>query len=93
MLSDRGHTAEHVADLGMLSAGDLELWRRAEALGAVLITKDEDFAQLHRDQRGPVVLWIRIGNTTRRALLEWFEPRLPEIEDLIANGEKLIELR
>jgi predicted nuclease of predicted toxin-antitoxin system len=89
MLADRGH----VADLDMLTANDLDIWRRAESVGAVLVTKDEDFARLHPGRPGPVVVWLRVGNTTRRALLEWLEPRLPDIEQLIARGERLIELR
>lgn len=93
MLVDRGHEAEHVADLDMLTAADPDIWLRAGSTRAVLVTKDEDFARLHLASPGPVVLWLRLGNTTRRALLEWFEPRLSEIEELVARGERLIELR
>ncbi len=41
----------------------------------------------------PVIVWLRIGNTSRRALLQWFEPLLPQIETLISQGERLIEIR
>lgn len=44
-------------------------------------------------QSKPVIVWLRIGNTSRRALLQWFEPLLPQIESLIAQGERLIEVR
>ncbi|QBQ53848.1 hypothetical protein [Nitrosococcus wardiae] len=44
------------------------------------------------DPNGPPIVWIRVGNTTRRALLAWFAPLLPQIEQAIASGEKLIEV-
>jgi predicted nuclease of predicted toxin-antitoxin system len=93
MLTAHGHEAQHVIDIGMLSARDQDIWRLAEETDAILVTKDEDFAQLHRRTAGPVVIWLRVGNTTRRALLAWLEPLLPEIEELVNRGERLIELR
>ncbi len=61
---------------------------------AILVTKDEDFRhRLHQGGSGPVVLWLRIGNSSRKALLKWFEPLLPQIEILIQQGEQLIEVR
>ena len=93
MLSERGHPSQHVADVGLLSATDDEIWERATETGAVLITKDEDFARLHLAGTGPVVIWIRMGNTTRRALMSWVDDLLPTIEELVAGGERLIELR
>ena len=41
----------------------------------------------------PVIVWLRIGNTSRRALLEWFEPLIPQLETLVAQGNHLIEVR
>ena len=40
-----------------------------------------------------IIIWLRIGNTSRRALLEWFEPMIPQIVQLIEQGERLIEVR
>ena len=61
---------------------------------AILVTKDEDFPHRLRQSRvGPALIWLRIGNTSRRALLLWFEPLLPQIETLIQQGEVLIEVR
>ena len=39
-LSERGHLAEHVADVGLISAADAEILRYAIKHDAVLITKD-----------------------------------------------------
>ncbi len=94
LLASCGHEAEHVSDIGLRDAEDATIWDRALAQGAILITKDEDFP--HRVLQGgtaPVILWLRIGNTTRRDLLRWFEPLLPQIEAMIRQGEVLIEVR
>jgi predicted nuclease of predicted toxin-antitoxin system len=94
MLSERGHIAEHVSDIGPNDAPDRDLWRYALDHEAVIITKDEDFADLvTRRQEAPVVVWIRIGNTSRRALLSWFEPLLGSIVEMADSGNRIIELR
>jgi predicted nuclease of predicted toxin-antitoxin system len=60
----------------------------------VLITKDEDFADLiPLSDSAHAVIWIRTGNTTRRALLAWFEPLLDQITTMVDAGDRLIELR
>ena len=43
-LETLGHTAEHVADRGMASASDSAVRDYAARVGAVIVTKDEDFA-------------------------------------------------
>ncbi len=43
-LETLGHTAEHVADRGMASASDNVIRDYAASVGAVIVTKDEDFA-------------------------------------------------
>jgi predicted nuclease of predicted toxin-antitoxin system len=58
---------------------------------AAIITKDEDFAErclYGRDQ--PVIVWLRIGNTSNQALLRWFVPLWPEIMRRIELGDRLI---
>jgi hypothetical protein len=35
---------------------------------------------------------VRIGNTTRPALLEWFGQVLPKIESALSSGESLVEV-
>jgi predicted nuclease of predicted toxin-antitoxin system len=92
-LNSSGHHAEHVAMLGLASATDSIIWSYAEENQAIIISKDEDFANriaLHPE--GPPIVWIRIGNTGNRALLEWFGPMLPVLEKALIAGEKLIEL-
>lgn len=92
-LEDRGHTAEHVADLGMAAADDRAVWDYAVSVGAAILTKDED-SGLRRSLApdGPLVVWIRCGNTGRRELLTWFRFRLPAVLEALARGEPLIEI-
>ena len=91
-LRDRGHQAEHVVDLDMVGASDAAIADRAEATGAVLVSKDEDFLTLRLPDRF-ALLWLRCGNATNRALFAWLEPRWQEIERLLASGERFVEVR
>jgi len=60
----------------------------------VLITKDEDFPdQVLLGGPAPIIVWIRVGNATRRALLDWFDPLLDRAITMIDRGERLVELR
>jgi predicted nuclease of predicted toxin-antitoxin system len=89
-----GHPADHVDDIGLGSASDSAIWNKALETGATIITKDEDFPRrLGQSQGGPVIVWLRIGNTSRRALIDWIDPLLPRIVALIAQGDSLIEVR
>ncbi len=92
-LAERGHTAEHLLDRGMAQANDRAVWDCAESVGAVILTKDQDFAvrrTLASD--GPPVVWIRLGNTRRRELLAWFEQRFFIVVEALERGEMLVEI-
>jgi predicted nuclease of predicted toxin-antitoxin system len=96
-LADRlkraGHQAEHINTIGFEGATDQRIWAHAVSRGAVIITKDEDFAHLARSSRdGPCVIWIRLGNTTTQALWSTLELLIPEILDGLSRGERLIEI-
>jgi predicted nuclease of predicted toxin-antitoxin system len=92
-LAANGHDAEHVADRRLASASDTEIWSCAAAIGATIVTKDEDFAQRKTlNEGGPPVVWIRLPNTRRRDLLVWFERALPQISQALERGETLIEV-
>jgi predicted nuclease of predicted toxin-antitoxin system len=95
LLIDGGHTAEHVANLGMEASSDSEIWDHASKTGAIIVTKDEDFRNRRNQSHDsdPVIVWLRVGNTSRKALLDWFKPLLPGIETLITQGDRLIEVR
>jgi predicted nuclease of predicted toxin-antitoxin system len=94
LLNDRAQVAEHVNDVGLGESPDRDLWRYALEHGAVIVTKDEDFANkaaLGGD--APTVVWIRVGNTRRAVLLAWFEPLIEQVISLVEAGDRLIELR
>lgn len=94
LLDAAGHEAQHVKDIGLRDALDAAIWDQALRIGAAVITKDEDFAaRCLRDEPSPAVVWLRVGNSSRAALLHWFMPLLPQIIELIEGGETLIELR
>lgn len=92
-LRDRGDSADHVVDLELLGATDDEVWNRAAALGAAIVSKDEDFAlraQLGRG--GPAVVWIRLGNVRNDELLRRCATLWPEVTAALGRGELLIEI-
>lgn len=91
-LTERGPDAAHVMDHGLQSATDREIWDFAVAGAAVIVTKDEDFAQRRvLTLTGPAIVWVRLPNSRRRELLVWFEKALPAILAALEQGETLIE--
>jgi len=91
-LVGQGHAAEHVGDQQLQAATDAEIWNFALQASAIIITKDEDFARRKAlGSAGPAVVWIRLRNVRRRALLIWFEKALPDILSALERGETLIE--
>ena len=88
-----GHQADHVNDVGLERVADPAIWKRAAETGAILVSKDEDFALMRIwDPAGPQIIWVRIGNATRREVIARFSSALPDLLASIARGEKLVEL-
>lgn len=80
----------------MTSASDREVWNEALEREAVIVTKDEDFVTIGRAQPNepvPAIVWIRIGNCSRKALLESLLPLLPTVVELLEAGERIVEIR
>jgi predicted nuclease of predicted toxin-antitoxin system len=91
-LRDQGHEAIHVSEIGLLSADDRTIWREARTRELVLLTKDRDFADWAIASSGPPqVVWLRLGNVGNTALIERLSPWLPEIEDALAAGARVVE--
>ena len=92
-IAERGHEAAHVADLGLADASDSRIWDEAASSGAVIVTKDEDFPSRRAAiAAGPPVVWIRIGNTTRRETLRWFAAVFSDVLEALARGDTLVEI-
>jgi predicted nuclease of predicted toxin-antitoxin system len=94
-LSTHGIDCQHVLDIGLESASDQTIWNHARKEGLVIVTKDEDFAQLADRQMSipPQVLWIRIGNCRKAVLLNAIADVLPQIRDQLQNGHAVVEVR
>lgn len=93
-IASQGHDASHVFELGLTAADDPVIWECARSEQAVIISKDEDFLDHWLMSDTPVALiWIRRGNCSNRALMEWLEPLWPDAVGRLEQGEKLIELR
>jgi predicted nuclease of predicted toxin-antitoxin system len=81
-------------EVGLLTAGDARISAYAAEAQMIVVTKDEDFTTMRRHaSRAPKVVWLRIGNTTNRALRTRLKPLLPEILAALAAGEELVEVR
>lgn len=82
-----------MADQGLASAPDKAIWSRAAAMDAVLVTKDEDFVLMRAlDADGPAVVWVRIENTTKRALRQRFSEQFPAIVAALEWGDTIVEI-
>jgi predicted nuclease of predicted toxin-antitoxin system len=93
-LCEQGHEAQHVEDVGLRNAEDGSIWEYALTVETVIVTKDEDFAErAARDSNSPVIVWLRIGNSTNHALLQWLWSRWPQVIMLLDNKHRLIEVR
>lgn len=88
-----GHEAQHLVDLGMQGASDKMIWDVALQTNAIIISKDEDFALRKTfDRSGPPIVWVRLPNSRRRELLQWFEIMLPQMISALERGDHLVEL-
>ncbi len=93
-LSANGLHSIHIADLGAKEATDSWIWNKAVAENWVLVTKDEDFSlRVTLSKEAPVIVWIRIGNASRRELLRRVEPMVGLWVERIRAGERVLEIR
>ncbi len=92
-LAARGEAADHLVDLGLLNASDEEIWRIAEERGAVIVSKDEDFAlRAQLRNAGPQIVWVRSGNVRTAELLRRWADLWPETRQALERGERLVEI-
>ncbi|MFA5263018.1 MAG: DUF5615 family PIN-like protein [Opitutaceae bacterium] len=92
-LQEAGHEAAHLQDLGLRDADDAVVWATAQRTGAIIITKDEDFAARSvRVTDAPIIVWLRVGNTTNEALKVWIDASFPRILESLEQGNRLVEV-
>lgn len=93
-LQEAGQDAQAVREVGLREAEDGAIWQYAQAQGQIVITKDEDFAQrAQTGAAGPVIVWLRLGNTSNAALRAWLVPQIPKLVRLIEQGARVVEVR
>ena len=82
-----------MSELGMLGATDRRIFEAGRQAGVVIVTKDNDFAQMvKRMGSPPQILWITCGNTSNSGLREILQTALPAAFDLLDHGEPLVEI-
>jgi len=87
------HPAQPVRDLGLREAKDQQIFDAARQAGAIILTKDEDFSELvDRLSPPPHIIWLTCGNTSEAALRLLLAKPLPRGLELLARGEKLVEI-
>ena len=91
-LRQKGHEAVHVFEIAMVDATDQAIATYAAANDFTLISKDEDFIVLRIPDRFGF-LWLRCGNSTNKALIDWLAPRWEQVTKLLEKNERFIELR
>ncbi len=93
-LSSLGEDAIHVLDVDMMEASDTKIWDLALRETRVIITKDEDFPiRASVSKQSPQLIWVRLGNTSKQALLQVFSQSWSQIKTELYKGETLIELQ
>ena len=75
--------------LGLLHAKDHSIFHSARQAGAVVLTKDEDFADEVRRTGSPPVIWVRSGNSFSREVLA---AELPAALSAIRSGTTLVQI-
>jgi len=92
-LEGKGCAATHVLALQLAQSRDELIWERAARDGAVIVSKDEDFARLTLVRPEPVaVVWLRMGNCRTSALLAAMERAWPDLGSQLDAGARLIEV-
>jgi len=76
----------------LATAGDDLIRGYAAKVGAVIVTKDEDFVVRRILQHGPAVVWVRIGNTRRAELLRRIGTEFAAILAALERGETVVEI-
>jgi len=92
-LRSRGHDAEHLFDLNLLTATDSAIWQHARTLDLIILSKDVDFydrALLFGPP--PQVVHVSTGNCSNTQLLEILAIEWDEIERALLSGSRLISI-
>ena len=88
-----GHPAKPLRDIGLRDAADDEIFSRARVDNVIVMTKDRDFPDLiARYGSPPKVIWLRMGNTTNRRLIEILTTHLSTALKFLEDGNDVVEV-
>jgi predicted nuclease of predicted toxin-antitoxin system len=92
-LSSEFEGSAHVAELGLSSSPDEDLWDYAKEHGFTILSKDADFRQMSF-LRGfpPKVVWIRRGNCSVRELEDLLRASTEVIQTFVADDNASVLL-
>ena len=93
-LTEHGQAGKHVLDFSLDETPDAAVWSYALQHDMVVVSKDDDFLHLasRPGDQGRLV-WVRIGNCRKQALLEAFAKALPQVVAALNGGSRIVELR
>lgn len=92
-LASEGHGASHVFDYLDPQADDLAIAALANRLGASVMSKDSDFADLAvRGVLQRTLVWVRVPNLSNDALWRRVQQSLPAIVWAVRNGQPVVEV-
>ena len=93
-LESQGYVAQHVIDVSLEVATDRQIFDYAKANDFVVVSKDQDFFELAtRYPDSPPLVWIRLGNCRKLALIAGMAAVLPKLVEALQAGEKVVEVR
>jgi predicted nuclease of predicted toxin-antitoxin system len=93
-LTAMGAPADHVLDRRLQFAGDSDIWALCVAENRIVFSKDVDFLLLaSRPADTGQLLWVRIGNCRKQAILTRFAASWVTIQAAFDVGQRVVELQ
>jgi len=81
----------HARNVGLGRAKDQEIWHHAKQDGFIVVSKDDDFAQLSfLHGHPPKVIWLRLGNCPTEEVEELLRSRLDDLIQFAADPNESI---
>ncbi|MEO6722176.1 MAG: DUF5615 family PIN-like protein [Ferruginibacter sp.] len=91
-----GITAKTFAELGLQTAPDLDVFKKAvlDPSVVVITTKDYDFVEISNESKGkPRILYLNIGNVNNKVLRQIFDTHFKTaIQLLTQSNQPLVEI-
>ena len=91
MLEHDYPSSSHVAELGLGTATDREIWDFARDHSFMIVSKDSGFRQLaFLLGPPPKAIWLRVGNATTLEVLDVVRQHRDAIAEFAANNEEAL---